>query len=95
VRNCGRGPSRMFFEIFGLVCALVAILGFLKSEGPILGYISNNMPDVWLHVVLAAAMLFLGFRVSRESDCDDLIEPSPDGALKDKASTRRVSPWSN
>jgi len=57
----GAGPSRMFFRIFGLVYALVAVLGFLKPEGPVLGYISNNMPDVWLHVVLAAAMLFLGF----------------------------------
>ena len=57
----GAGPSRMFFRIFGAVYALVAILGFLKPEGPILGVIANNMPDVWLHVVLAAAMLFLGF----------------------------------
>ena len=57
----------MFFRIFGLVYALVAVLGFLKPEGPVLGYIANNMPDVWLHVVLAAAMLFLGFLAPADS----------------------------
>ena len=57
----GAGPSRTFFRIFGLVYALVAILGFLKPAGPVLWIISNNMADVWLHVGLAVTMLFLGF----------------------------------
>jgi hypothetical protein len=57
----GAGPSRIFFKIFGLVYALVAILGFMNPAGPLLGMISNNPADTWLHVVLAAAMLFLGF----------------------------------
>ena len=59
----GAGPSRTFFKIFGLVYALVAVLGFMKGDQPILGMIANNMPDVWLHVVLAVSMLFLGFVV--------------------------------
>src|SRR5436853_4666780 len=46
----GPGPSRMFFKIFGVVYALVAILGFMKGDGYLLGMISNNMADVWLHV---------------------------------------------
>lgn len=57
------GASRTFFRIFGLVYALVAVLGFLKGDGLLLGLISNNTADTWLHVVLAAAMLFLGFAV--------------------------------
>lgn len=57
----GAGASRTFFKIFGLVYALVAVLGFVKGDGMLLGLISNNMPDVWLHVVLAVAMLWLGF----------------------------------
>jgi hypothetical protein len=57
----GAGPSRTFFRIFGLVYAVVAVLGFMKGDGLLLGLISNNMADVWLHVVLAAAMLLLGF----------------------------------
>ena len=57
----GAGPSRTFFKIFGLVYALVAVLGFVKGDGYLLGLISNNTADTWLHVVLAAVMLFLGF----------------------------------
>lgn len=60
----GAGPSRTFFRIFGIVYALVAALGFYYGDQPILGIVSNNMPDVWLHVVLAAVMLFLGFGAS-------------------------------
>lgn len=57
----GAGASRTFFRIFGLVYALVAVLGFRTGDGLLLGLISNNTADTWLHVVLAAAMLFLGF----------------------------------
>jgi hypothetical protein len=57
----GAGASRTFFKIFGLVYALVAVLGFIKGDGLLLGMISNNVADTWLHVGLAAAMLFLGF----------------------------------
>jgi len=59
----GAGASSMFFKIFGVVYALVAILGMIKGQGMLLGLISNNMADVVLHVVLAAAMLYLGFGV--------------------------------
>ena len=60
----GAGPSRTFFKIFGVVYLLVAVLGFMNGDKPLLGMIANNMNDVWLHVVLAAAMLFLGFGTS-------------------------------
>ena len=59
----GAGASRMFFRIFGTVYALVAVLGFAKGDGYLLGLISNNMPDVWLHVALAVVMLIIGFGV--------------------------------
>jgi hypothetical protein len=59
----GAGPSRTFFRIFGAIYALVAVLGFMNPAGPLLGMISNNVATTWLHVVLAAAMLFLGFVV--------------------------------
>jgi len=57
----GAGPSRTFFKIFGLVYALVAVLGFMNPMGPLFGMMSNNPAVPWLHVVLAAVMLFLGF----------------------------------
>jgi hypothetical protein len=57
----GAAASQLFFRLFGLVYALVAVLGFMKPEGPLLGFISNNVADTWLHVCLAAAMLVIGF----------------------------------
>ena len=62
----GAGPSRLFFKIFGLVYALVAVLGFMNPMGPLFGMMSNNPAVTYLHVVLAAAMLFLGF-VTKDS----------------------------
>jgi hypothetical protein len=53
--------SKLYFQIFGVVYALVAVLGFVYGEEPILGLIANNMADNWLHVAIAAAALYLGF----------------------------------
>jgi len=57
----GAGPSRAFFKIFGIVYALVAVLGFYYGDAALLGIISSNMANTWLHVGLAAAMLLIGF----------------------------------
>jgi len=58
----GVGASRMYFRIFGLVYAAVAVLGFLNpGDTMLLGLISNNMADTWLHVGIAAVSLLLGF----------------------------------
>jgi len=55
--------SRLYFRIFGLVYALVAVLGFVQGEGNLLGLISNNMADAWLHAAIAAVSLTFGFAV--------------------------------
>jgi hypothetical protein len=57
----GAGASRTFFRIFGIVYAIVAILGFMNGDKPLLSIISSNMADTWLHVGLAAVMLIIGF----------------------------------
>ena len=57
----GAGAARLWFQIFGAVYAVVAILGFMTPNGMLLGLISNNPADTWLHVVLAVAMLAIGF----------------------------------
>lgn len=57
----GAGAARLWFQIFGAVYALVAILGFMTPNGMLLGLFSNNPADTWLHVVLAVAMLAIGF----------------------------------
>src|SRR5690242_16853272 len=49
--------ARMFFRVFGIVYALVALLGFFVGNGMLLGLISNNMADTWLHVIIAVVAL--------------------------------------
>jgi len=63
----GPGASRVYFQIFGIVYALVAILGFAQGNAMLLGMISNNTADTWLHVVIAAVSLFLGFGTAKQA----------------------------
>ena len=56
------GASRVYFKIFGLVYAAVAVMGFLNpGDTMLLGLISNNTADTWLHVGIAAVSLLVGF----------------------------------
>src|SRR5256885_508099 len=57
----GVGAARMYFKIFGLVYGAVAVLGFLNpgEHTMLLGLISNNMADTWLHVAIAAVSLII------------------------------------
>lgn len=57
----GEAQSQMFFKVFGVIYGLVAILGFFSGDMPVLGIVSNNMADTWLHVVIALVSLYLGF----------------------------------
>jgi len=63
----GAGAASLWFKIFGLVYAVVAVLGFMNPNGMLLGMISNNPADTWLHVVLAAAMLLIGFAAPKQA----------------------------
>lgn len=53
--------SRIFFIVFGIIYALVTILGFAKGEGMLLNLIAINQADNWLHLVIAIIALYLGF----------------------------------
>ena len=57
----GAGAARLWFQVFGVIYAVVAVLGFMTPNGMLLGLISSNPADTWLHVVLAVAMLAIGF----------------------------------
>ena len=58
----GVGASRIYFKLFGLVYAAVAVLGFLNpGDTMLLGLIANNTATTWLHVVIAAVSLLIGF----------------------------------
>lgn len=63
----GAGAARLWFQIFGLIYAVVAIMGFVVGNGMIFNLISNNTADTWLHVVLAAVMLLIGFGSPRQA----------------------------
>lgn len=57
----GMGLSTsLFFKVFGVVYALVAVLGLVMGS-PILGLVNANMADHVLHLVLAAVFLYAGF----------------------------------
>ena len=63
----GVGASKIFFKIFGVVYGLVAVLGFVVGDEMLLGFISNNMADTWLHVGIAVVSLIVGFAPSGEA----------------------------
>ena len=53
--------SKTFFQVFGIIYAVVALLGFVYGDRPLLGVVSSNLADTWLHVVIALVALYLGF----------------------------------
>ena len=53
--------SKTFFQVFGVIYAVVAVLGFFTGDAPLLGIVSNNAADSALHVVVAVVALYLGF----------------------------------
>jgi hypothetical protein len=61
----GMGAS-LTLKIFGLVYALVAILGFMSTGNMLLGLILVNHADHWLHVLLAVVILAAGFLLPDE-----------------------------
>ena len=54
------GASKSYFKIFGVVYALVTIIGFANGES-ILGIFSINGADNLLHLVIAVVALYYGF----------------------------------
>ena len=56
----GMYSSRLYFQVFGVVYAVVAVVGFVQGD-TVLGIIGVNMADNLLHVVIAAIALYTGF----------------------------------
>ena len=54
------GAAKTYFKIFGIIYALVTILGFI-GHGMVLGMMMN-MADNVLHLVIAIFALYYGFR---------------------------------
>ncbi|MEO5646439.1 MAG: DUF4383 domain-containing protein [Candidatus Paceibacterota bacterium] len=53
--------AKLYFKIFGIVYALVTILGLMSSNGMVLGMMMNTADNL-LHVVITLFALYFGFR---------------------------------
>ena len=62
----GSGAARKYFQIFGIVYLLVALIGFVYGNNPLLGMVEHNKADIGLHLGIAAVALCLGFATSRD-----------------------------
>lgn len=60
----GMYSARMYFQVFGVVYGIVAVLGFVMG-GAIL--FETNMADNLLHLVIAAVALYAGFMMKESS----------------------------
>ena len=62
---CGlnsRHASRLFFQIFGIVYGLITLLGlYYQNHDMFGGLVAHNVHDIWLHAIISAAALYLGF----------------------------------
>ena len=54
--------SRLFFQVFGVVYALVTIVGFVQGN-TVLGLFPVNMADNVLHILITVFALWAGFMV--------------------------------
>jgi hypothetical protein len=57
------GAARNYFRIFGVVYGAVAVLGLMHmgEHTNLLGLISNNDADTYLHIAISVVSLILGF----------------------------------
>jgi hypothetical protein len=57
--------SRLFFQVFGVIYGLVAVMGFTMhgNDGTheLLGAVDINMADIFLHVAISLFALVVGF----------------------------------
>jgi Domain of unknown function (DUF4383) len=58
--------ARVYFRFFGLLYGLIAVMGLYARHGMLLGRITNNTADAWLHVAVAITFLILGLAPTRE-----------------------------
>jgi hypothetical protein len=56
----GARYTLLYFKVFGIVYAIVTVLGFLEGD-TILGLMTINMADNVLHLVIAVVALWAGF----------------------------------
>jgi hypothetical protein len=64
----GESSAKTYAKVFGLVYALVTILGFVMgTDKELLGLMVINANDNYLHLLLAVILLYAGFSKSSSS----------------------------
>jgi hypothetical protein len=58
--SMGESVARLYLIVFGIIYAIVAVLGFVSTDGTIFGLITINMSDNYLHSAIALACLGVG-----------------------------------
>ena len=54
--------SRLFFQVFGVIYGIITLLGlYYQNNDMFNGLIAHNVHDIWLHAIVAAFALYLGF----------------------------------
>lgn len=61
----GESLARLYLIVFGLVYALVTVLGFVLPGGDVFGLMTLNMADNYLHGAIALASLAIGFSAKK------------------------------
>jgi hypothetical protein len=61
----GVHAAKLYFLWFGVVYGVVALLGFMAGDRPVLGFLANNAADAWLHTAIAAVSIVLGLMPER------------------------------
>ena len=57
--------ARLYFQVFGVLYAIVAVLGFVYAGNILMMHF--NLADNYLHLVIAVVALYLGFLCKRQS----------------------------
>ncbi len=65
--SSGEAYSSLYFKVFGIVYAVVTVVGFIQKD-TVLGLIHVNLADNLLHLAIAAATLTLGFAIKTKAD---------------------------
>lgn len=60
--------ARLYFQVFGIVYGLVTLVGIFTGDHPLFGVVAHNVPDIFLHALITAAALYLGFGTAREDE---------------------------
>lgn len=58
----GEGAAKTFSKVFGVIYALVAILGLIMGGDKVIGLMAVNGADHVLHIILAVLFLWFGFK---------------------------------